>query len=247
MEKPLPHFELAPPMGIDPNSIDVDTELGAFVLVLANIYNDLKGLALASQLVVDARPTAETKLAVLGQVSGLQIQINRLGAGIIHELMEKIEEHQNLIETKEFGALIARIPNAAARRSWRGLCAVAVGSPAPAGRDPDRLMLVKLRNNVAFHYSTKALAKGYRRHFHRLPKVKYADRAVFSDGDSMEGTRFYFADAAAKEALPELTGLDDQTLIAKLGRFTQSVNFALKHIVVAYILRMAAPTPYTGS
>jgi hypothetical protein len=89
----------------------------------------------------------------------------------------------------------------------------------------------------------KVLAKGYREFFADTSKP-FHERAVVSDGDSMEATRFYFADAAMEQGMHSLTGLSAQSLHLRISDVSRNVNFALKFIVVAYIKKIATLSRY---
>ena len=101
-------------------------------------------------------------------------------------------------------------------------------------------MLLLVRNNVAFHYSAKILARGYREHFADASRP-HSNRALFSDGRAMEDTRFFFADAAAEQGLasPIVTadeGLTKtETVLQRTAELAAQVNLALKPIVMACI------------
>ena len=108
----------------------------------------------------------------------------------------------------------------------------------------DLQLLLRIRNDLAFHYSPKVLPRAYQATF-ADPTQRYRDRAVLSDGESMEATRFYFADAAMEEGLRVATGLDMATLQRTLSGITDHVNKALKFIVTRYIRESARLSPYS--
>jgi hypothetical protein len=251
----FPRFTLAAMRGIDPKAINTETPLGRLILVLAVAFNDLKGIMLFHGLLRgEARLQAGESLSSSSQYAGLVQQIARFMAGMVHELMVELKEDQTAaIESPEFQRIIQNLTYQA-RGSWQALLQVARGeektdTPASdATQEPADLsyadMLVRIRNSVAFHYSAKALARGYREHFADASRP-HSTRAVFSDGRSMEDTRFFFADAAAIQAVGSVTGLTSQTVLNRTAQLAGTINLALKPIVTAYV-RSFSPRPYPG-
>jgi hypothetical protein len=189
----------------------------------------------------DGFSKAGTRLDWRGQLSGMVGQTARILAGILRELMDAIREHYDLVDSAEFARLLGRLP-VASRTAWHRVRMTALGGVAP-GSDADLLLLVKIRGALAFHYSEKALVKGYERFFVTERAEENHDRAVVSDGDRMEATRFYFADAAIEAGLHELTELNADQLQRRLTVLAQHTNNALKHIVIAYLSTKAKLAP----
>jgi hypothetical protein len=160
--------------------------------------------------------------------------------------MVELKEQKAATDSPEFAKLLATVP-LQARQAWGFILGIALGSDLSDGRDdPVLQMLVRLRNTVAFHYSAKILCRGYQRHFSSAEKV-HTSRAVFSDGKSMETTRFHFADAAAEEAIYEATKIETRNVAGRIGELVGYVNLALKPIVTAYLRSVATATPYSDS
>jgi hypothetical protein len=233
-------FQLAKPFGIDPKAIDTETPLGSLMLVLALIFNDLKGLLLAVQeLGLGPRSRATNPpVASQGQVAGLALQFARLIAALIFELMDVLGKAKGTVESGEMAALVARLPEKE-RRSWDSLVAAAFEKQPKGAPDTTWKMLVKLRNQVAFHYDRETIGRGYRQHFFASPGKPYTERAVFSDGKRMESSRFYFADAAAEEGLSRVTNLPVPKATERIGSLAAEVNLALKPLVIEYLKAVA--------
>jgi hypothetical protein len=242
----LPDFELAELQGFDPHALKADTDLGGFILLLAAIFNDLKGAAYCIELVRAAFTKVEGRLSWTGQVSGMSGQVTRVLAGILVELMQEIGRRAALIDSTEFKALVEDMP-LASRRAWQDVRLVALKQEGKPQGDTDLVLLVKIRGALAFHYEERALRRGYERGFASEAHREHRDKAVVSDGDSMEGTRFYFADLAMEEGLRHVTGLDLPALQTRVSGVAQSVNNALKHIVMTYIKQVAQLSPYPRS
>lgn len=238
----FPRFSLAPMRGIDPVAIDTGSPVGRLILVLALAFNDLKGLLLFHRFLNgEARLLAGEPLSSRGQYTGLLLQTARFMAGLVHELMVELKEDQTeAIESPQFRGILAQLTSQALT-SWEALLHVARGGSSPPGDSYSHTLLL-VRNSLAFHYSAKALGRGYREHF-ADPSRPLAARAVFSDGKSMEDTRFFFADAAAEGALASVTGLSQQTVLNRVAELAATINLALAPIVTTY-LRSIASTPY---
>jgi hypothetical protein len=100
---------------------------------------------------------------------------------------------------------------------------------------------------MGFHYDLKELANGYALHFKTDAANKPSPQnssAQYSAGPNMDGTRFYFADAAAQRRMMEYgvetfaTKADDE-----LVRLARRLNEALGPLVVAFIKSRAEPEP----
>jgi|HubBroStandDraft_1064217.scaffolds.fasta_scaffold37267_2 hypothetical protein len=239
----LPDFDLAEARGFDPSALDTRLPLVRFILVLAGAFNDMKGVIYAAARLQEVAPIAREKVSWTGQLAGMQIQTIRLLAGILHELMNMIDKEGAVVDSSEFNAIVARLP-APQRRAWTQVARIARredGAPTAASSGSHLLCLI--RNNLAFHYGTKVIAKGYGEFF-ADPTLKFRDKAVVSDGRNMEETRFYFADAAMEQGLKSLTGLSLHDLQGRLNSVGEAMNLALKHIVMAYIAKVATPSRY---
>jgi hypothetical protein len=92
-----------------------------------------------------------------------------------------------------------------------------------------------LRHKVAAHYDPKAIAAGFRHHF---AVEKHDDRAFVSRGETMRGTRLYFADAATTGYFQTLlgTGTSDEGL-REVADLVAAVNVALMGFVDAFVQR----------
>jgi hypothetical protein len=196
----LPDFELAELRGFDPKALDPNQPMGRFILLLAAIFNDLKGALYVVERLRAAAPLAKPNLAWLGQVVGMQIQNKRIVGGILHELMNAIEGNKGVVGSSEFVALVAGLKGPP-RAAWTRVKRIALAEDrTPNQSEAASQILHKIRNKVAFHYDTKIIAQGYQAFFADQTQ-QYRDKAILSDGDRMESTRFYFADGAMEASL----------------------------------------------
>jgi hypothetical protein len=148
-----------------------------------------------------------------------------------------------VVESAEFKGLIGRLKGPPLT-AWKRVEHIATGSSGH-GSDPDSMLLLLVRNNLAFHYGAKVLARGYASYFADRAQ-RFHEHAVVSDGENMEQTRFYFADAAIEQALcaaTKIATLDE--LQKRRSSIAEDVDFALKFLVMAHIREVAKLAPYT--
>ncbi|HEU4890458.1 MAG TPA: hypothetical protein VFT47_02845 [Vicinamibacterales bacterium] len=232
MDTRLPEFDLAPLTRFTPDIIRKDyDQQDAFVLALALVYNDFKTCTwLLHILKHEDDPEAVTPYN--GQVSGMRVYALRLYFGILHELLVAIQEAQKagILSKKEFAFCVEQV-GAEGKADWAALVDAATSSTQ---KDPLRKWLVRVRNSISFHYyNPKDLHAGYRRFFHENPRSPRNEFAFASLGDTLEGSRFYFADAAAVSAYKEVM---DSTggAVPSAEEYSKRVNAALRGIVAKY-------------
>jgi hypothetical protein len=193
-----PDFNLAPLLKFPPELFRTDDrDVDAFVLSLALAFNDLKAIEWThlqmSRHKVEPMPID----AVQGQISGFGVWASRMSLSTIHEVMEAIRSaaQERILERQPIVETVGLLEGDD-HTDWQSLVAVAVDSDAQ-GHELKRF-LVRVRGNVTFHYNQpKALRQAYDRFFFADPPADYNRFAFASLDESMEGTRFYFADAAA--------------------------------------------------
>jgi hypothetical protein len=237
-----PDFELAPLQEIDPQLLLRSSDpVGELFLLFAIAFNDIKG---AQYLLYRSRywepllkPPEGEVTAAHGQICGMDVQISRLHVGILRELLAELADlhgKTGVLDAKEFTDLVAKAP-ANVRSDWEVLRALTLGGPKGKARVKDAAakadweLLERIRNNVSFHYSAPDLAIAYRAHFRGGHKSK--ERAYFSDGMNMEGTRFYFGDAAMLQLFKSMHDPHAE----KVNGLVRRMNLALKTLTCAFL------------
>jgi hypothetical protein len=158
------------------------------------------------------------------------LHLLRIMITCIHELFAVINSHQDVLAHPFFGLVIKQL-DPESRRYWESLIAVAQDATP---KDDFGHLLLRIRNKVMSHYDPKDIYTGYKRHF--LHPKRVHDRAFVSRGNSMNSSRFYFADAAVEGYLKELLGESEfQDLSIKLRDIVGSLNFALRGVVDRFI------------
>jgi len=221
--------------------------VGEFVVALAAIFDDLKDLAWFEQPMLPRRPDPSDMSAAAGEWRGRHNTLHRFMAGVLHELIELVATRQKILDETEFRACVAAMP-ANARDEWQAIVDIAlkVGSENTAMRQT----LAYVRNNASFHYTALGeIGKGWNKIFVDDPKTDTNRAAVYCLGDSMETTRFHFADAAfqavmlrGSEKLRAAEAADGKRVDRRLLETANKVNVALRFLVAEFIrLRGRAP------
>jgi hypothetical protein len=230
-----PDFNLAPFTKFDPRTFASGREdVDRFVLMLGLIYNDLKSPFWLMKQATRAKEQFDLSeiSPALGQIAGFHEWGNRQTIAILRELLTLIKENHNILQEKPLLTCIESLPSQH-REAW---AALTTASTAGASKDPFVKYLIQIRNNVSFHYNqTEALFDGYRRHFVEDPPSPINEVAYASLGDTMEGTRFYFADAAAQGYLRSVVDPTGE-LYEMAGDYLDKVNLGLRGLIHAYLL-----------
>ena len=236
-EGPL-DFELADLEGINPETVMPRTgtdSTASFFLTLALIYNDMKGLLWwHTQADKYQRPNGEIS-PVAGQLRGFTIQVKRLAAGLLHELFETFDKFRDVVVSPELKGLIESLPEEI-QGHWNDL--INLSNVRKGATTSGFARVIKsIRDRTAFHYQdTKALARGFRKHFYDSPSSPYNENAYVSLGPNLEGSRFYYADAAAVAVMEEMAkDLGEKDWQGQVKDTLRKVNFALAYLIRAYL------------
>jgi hypothetical protein len=210
---------------------DVPQGLCNLVLALALIYNDCKNTTYAALLLKDCKPAGNPEInAVWGTWAGTEWHLFRLMISGVHELFSLIQDHQDVL-THEFLVKVVKQLHPTSRKSWESLTAAASGTTP---KDDFGRMLLRIRNQMVFHYDPKGIFAGFKRHF--LIPTRPQDRAFISRGLSMGASRFYFADAAVEGYFQEIVGKGEVgQLSMKIRDVVDSLNLALLGLVDRFI------------
>lgn len=209
----------------------VPQSLCNLVLALALIYNDCKNTAYAALLLKDCKPAGKPEInAVWGTWAGTEWHLFRLMISAVHELFILIQDHQEVLN-HEFLVKAVKQLHPASRKSWESLTAASSGATP---KDDFGRMLLRIRNQMVFHYDPKGIFGGFKRQF--LVPTRLQDRAFISRGLSMGASRFYFADAAVEGYFREIVGKGEvDQLSIKIRDVVDSLNFALLGLVDRFI------------
>ncbi len=186
-----------------------------------------------SYLQAVGRPATDDWSPSAGQWRGAVTQVHRWIAGVLHELMIVVQKNKLLVKAAEFQSLVAML-GPEAKKLWTEFFDASLDTKGNTAS-----LLNRIRNNAAFHYGPHDLGDGYKKHFVTDAKDKPSPAnktAQYSYGRDMDGTRFYYADAAVQQKMMML-GLKlgsaeaDRTLV-ELGA---SANQWLVPLIAAFI------------
>src|SRR3989344_2593680 len=189
---------IKPSLLVNENNLD-KTE--SFFLVLGVIFNDLQGLILFEEMLVDNYEKPENKpTSHDGHYAGVLVQIQKLIASTINEFFVFLKINKNVLTTDQFKEIFNQL-NKTDRQSWNAIIAAANNNLSSV----TELLksMVYIRSNFAFHYdhSGKILRRVYISRFFGNHNDEKADLAYYSIDNNIKNTRFYFADAAVEESL----------------------------------------------
>ena len=214
-----------------------------FFITLGLFFNDLKGLILFENLLVDnfEKPSEEEATSHAGNYGGVLAQIHRLFASAIHEFFEFLNKNKEILLMDEFKEILNKLPKED-KSLWEGLFAAATGD---LSKLTDFLKaLLRIRNNLGFHYydSGKNLRRGYKSFFSR-ERTNKNQFAYYSIGETVEATRFFFSDAAADEATQLVAGKEEKSEVneslkqyrTQLAYTIDVLNLAIINIFKKYL------------
>ena len=219
---------------------DKDDPFARFFLVLAVVFNDLKGLNLFSKLINDTYKKEEPgEVSVhVGELGGIFTQINKLFIGNIREFFEFLKENEKILLTTEFKDVLSKT-NKDIQNRWKDIINIALNRSSEISDFTKYLILI--RNNVAFHYnqSGKELKRSFCSYFYKKEKMGRNKLAYYSMGESMENTRFFYADAAVQEYVGltknNETGELDLKYKKEISKIITDMNFTISRLLKAYL------------
>lgn len=231
--------------GIPPSRLFNEKEkdpLASFFLVLAVIFNDIKGLLLFQEMLVDRyrKPEPWEKSVHAGEFWGLHMQLTRLLVGTLHEILKFLEEHKKEISSPEFRAILVKINNKKVENAWNDIVSAALDASVMDSEFTKNLNYI--RNNVSFHYNQggKELRRAFLNVFLKRPKSVSNDHAYYTIGEDESGTRFFYADAATEEYLRMMSSRKDvydsmSGYSPELIALIQKTNFVISRILKTYL------------
>lgn len=217
-------------------------DLANFFLVLAVIFNDIKGLLLFQELLVGKYkiPERGERSVHAGDFWGLHIQLTRLLLGTLHEVLKFLEEHQEEISSPEFKAILIKINNKNVENAWNDIVGVALNASVVESEFTKNLLFI--RNNVSFHYNQggKELRRAFLNVFFKRPKKVSNESAYYSMGDDVASTRFFYADASTEEYLRMKS--DQKDIYESMSGYSpemlqllQKINFVISRLLKTYL------------
>jgi len=236
---PLPEFDLAPLQKFDRDlflSSGESRKVNGFILSLALIYNDLKGMLWVLSILNQGKQEPYVVNEYCGQLVGMDRQMLRYLIGVLNELLILINKNKSLVNHSNIVSVV-RSWNRSYRDKWGQIidCANDVGSGGK-NKKPIVKLLDAVRNNSSFHYHrVDNQMVGYDC-WHKAGK-KGSDFLYASFGNRLRESRFYFADAASEGYVSrqlEKHGLK----IDDVKSMTSDVVEVLHNLVQSYLKRL---------
>ncbi len=215
--------------------------LDNFFLTLGLAYNDLKSLIVylthVQTFCKDISPNELT--CKLGECNGMNNHLTRLIISTIHEFLLLLEKNSKITKDAVFEDICSRM-NTEERLQWNHIIKIAEGDHLSKKGNDFKAILMRIRENGAFHYhsSLKLLRKGFIDHFYNKNKKSiFTERAYYSKGENVEDVRYFFCDAAIQgfniSFIQEK--MDYGTFLKEFQDFTKIIIFLLKRLLKEYI------------
>lgn len=178
-----------------------------FLLTLALVFNDLKGILIINDSMVEVYGSPSIPMKVSGhsgEQQGIILQLFKLLLATLHEALVFIYESADVYKSEDMQRLL-RSTSRKTQLVWEILNKIAHKEPVEDKRFTElgelTIILREARNNVGFHYQTRRrLIDGYRKFFFEgIPDIpagakEWAYRST--EKSRFDTSRYYYADAA---------------------------------------------------
>jgi hypothetical protein len=215
-----------------------------FFLVLAVVYNDLKGIDLFENLILEKYRSplfGEKPSAHVGEFSGIFTQTRKIYISYLKEFLDFLKENEKVLLTTEFKNILDKT-NKDIKNRWNNIVNIALGNELKEISDFTNY-LIKVRNNISFHYyqSSKELRKAFCNFFFKENKIEYNNLAYYAvDDTDIRKTRFFYADAAVQEYLSTANdslamGTFNPKYREELSVIINDINLTILRLLKAYL------------
>jgi hypothetical protein len=225
--------------------LDGKDEFDNFFLVLALIFNDLKGTVFFGVSLESVYEEPEPGVSAhAGEFGGIRVHQYKLLASLIREFLAFIKKNEAIIQSPKFILLLMRIP-VGVQNYWTELVDIALTNQVEE-KTSFAHSLRLIRDNVGFHFDQahKNLKDGFVHFFYEMENGEISDRAYYALGSTMRDTRFYYIDAAVQgyiyKKAEELTTKDGEPSTfeehhEQLRKTVDQINETLKAILEQYL------------
>lgn len=218
---------------IDPDKLinEENRSIDNFFLIMALIFNDLKGLVFYRRLLNSSyRHPNENEISVhAGEYSGLVVQNNKLVISLVCEFIEFLSKNNTIYSELGFQIILKNV-DSGIRKKWLDLVRLDKSKNSLFSK------IARIRNNVTFHYdhSSTQMRDGFMKSFYNSgPKhEKHKHAYYYSDDGKMETTRFFYADAATEEYIRSLLPKNDMN---ELSDMIVDINFVIQNLLKEYL------------
>ena|SRR3989344_4920076 len=217
-----------------------DDKIADFFLVLAEVFNDFKGIDFFEKLIINQYrfPPPQEVSVHQGEYSGLLTQTRKIFIGNLREFLEFLKENKEILQTTEFRDVLDKT-NKDIQRRWKNIVDIALERESEDIHNFTKY-LKEVRNNVASHYyQPKGLRIAFCNFFHKKRKIEQNKLAYYYIGETMETTRFFYADAAVQEYLRSTTQQNeigfDYKYKTEIGAILGDVSLTILRLLKAYL------------
>lgn len=222
-----PLEEFAPEAFLD--DIEYPASLCRLILTLAVVHNDMNDLDLGLTLLQTQKPlppVVQSRQWAIFNSIGLHVAKRRVA--LVHELLVLVRNNEQVFALPAF-AKLHRALSKNHKDAWQEVVDAAAGQ----ARDTKLgKFLAVCRDKVANHYDAKVLHKAYQTRFPKDSKSK----PLLSRGNSMFGTKFFFADAAVEDVLLGGGHTDEaHKFLFQDNALMQHINVALFFLVTRFV------------
>lgn len=207
------------------------------ILSLTHFFNNLRDTVIFSQFIdsglIGVKKTSNQRF---GQLSGMKIFVDNLFFAFLLEFIQLFKDKNNkkIIQGERFSKIIGLIGQRT-KDDWKKLLTIVYDSD-----DKIYTVLLKLRNNLSFHYyQPTKLFEGY------FSAIKNPNNKMYvSSGSTMSSTRYYFCDLANQLAIYNIIQ-EDFTLTDWKKERDNLVHLILSvtmNVVDKFIISRAAPS-----
>ncbi len=206
-------------------------DIGSFFIALGMIYNDLKCLLWMSSVLENKyrKPIAGEISPHAGNYNGTKVYLHKILVSTLDEFFSFLISRKKIFKNDKFLQILKRLPQSD-QKIWKDLELYLDGKDENLKTFISSLAVV--RSNVAFHYdqSDNFLKKGFIKFFSNSPKNKFNQEAYYSVSDSMELTRYYFADAAVEASIPIML---ENKLGKNLSRYVADFKYNIAKMTIS--------------
>lgn len=219
---------------------DKNDKIANFFLVLAVVFNDLKGIDTFERLIINKyrKPPITEKTVHSGEFSGILTQTRKIFISNLREFFDFLKENDEVLLSSEFKDILSKT-NKDIQNRWKNIVDIALDNESQKIKDFTEY-LIEVRNNVAYHYyQPKGLRRAFVNFFYNKDKIAQNDLAYYSLGENMETTRFFFADASVQEYLRSANQENNNEFNYKyqneIGTILSDVSITILKILKVYL------------
>lgn len=233
----LPNFDLAPLSSFDVNVL-TDTSYAtkeelAFIIAASCAYNDMKDYFWLFEILRENPPPDPNAITPSrGQHTAMIVFIERGLISVFHEFLKLLRSNKEILTRSAIQHAASQL-SGEPKQSWVELLRFATVPEDQLTHDEKTLLTTvrHVRDNVCSHYfGTKNYSEG----FGSYVASEQAPKVYASFGETMEATRYFFADAAAQYGMKRHID-NNSTNINDVLKNIRKMNFSLRFLIQSFL------------